>query len=224
MNRKSMGIVSLMLVIAMIGIAVWVAGMVPDGARLPIHWDSAGNPNGFAGKWTALLMPAAITGAISLLFYLLPAIEPREEHLKRSQGLVTAAWAGILLVSCLVELTVVSAALGWAAPVNGLKMVGVGLLFVLIGNQLGKSRSMFLVGIRTPWTLSSEEVWIKTHRLGGKLMMAAGVIMVIAAFLPIQGWAARMLVFGLVAVMAGVPIVYSYVLWRRERAAHQPSG
>jgi uncharacterized membrane protein len=224
MNRKSMGLVSLLLVIAMIGIAVWVAGLVPDGARLPIHWDSGGNPNGFAGKWKALLMPAAITGAISLLFYLLPAIEPREEHLKRSQGLVTAAWGGILLVSCLVELTVVSAALHWAVPVNGLKMVGVGLLFVLIGNQLGKSRSMFLVGIRTPWTLSSEEVWIKTHRLGGKLMMAAGVIMVIAAFLPLQGWAARMLVFGLVAVMAGVPIVYSYILWRRERAVGQPSA
>jgi len=72
--------------------------------------------------------------------------------------------------------------------------------------------------------LSSEEVWIKTHRLGGKLMMTAGLIMVIAAFLPLQGWTARLLVFGLVAVMAGVPIVYSYILWRRERAAGQPSG
>ena len=85
MNRKSMAIVSLVLVIAMIGIAVWIAGIVPDGTRLPIHWDSAGNPNGFAGKWTALLMPAGITAAVSLLFYLLPAIEPREEHLKRDR-------------------------------------------------------------------------------------------------------------------------------------------
>lgn len=224
MNRKSMAIVSLVLVIAMIGIAVWVVSLVPDGAKLPIHWDAGGNPNGFAGKWTALLMPAAITAAISLLFYFLPALEPRKEHLQRSQGLVMAAWAGIFVVSSLVELTVVSKALHWAVPVTSLKLVGVGLLFVLIGNQLGKSRSMFLVGIRTPWTLSSEEVWIKTHRLGGKLMMAAGLIMASAAFLPLQGWASRMLLFGLVAVMAGVPVAYSYLLWRREKGEGQPSA
>ena len=224
MNRKSMGIASLVLVIAMIGIAVWVAGLVPNGASLPIHWDANGNPNGFAGKWTALLMPAGITTAVSLLFYFLPAIEPRGEHLERSRGLVIAAWAGILLVMIIVELMAVAGALRWALPVQGLMLAGVGLMFVLIGNQLGKSRSMFLVGIRTPWTLASEEVWIKTHRLGGKLMMGAGLIMIAAAFLPIPGWAIPVLIIGLTVVMAGVPVVYSYLLWRRERTAGQPSA
>ena len=224
MNRKSMGLVSLVLVIVMVAIAVWVAGQVPDGASLPIHWDANGNPNGFAGKWTALLMPAGITAAVSLLFYFLPVIEPRESHLQKSKGLVIAAWAGILLVMMIVELMAVAGALHWALPVQSLMLVGVGLMFVLIGNQLGKSRSMFLVGIRTPWTLSSEEVWIKTHRLGGKLMMFAGLIMVAAAFLPIPGWAVPILIIGLVTVMAGVPIVYSYILWRREQASGQASG
>jgi len=224
MNRRSMGIVSLVLVIAMIGIAVWVAGLVPDGARLPVHWDYNGNPNGFAGKWTALLIPPVMTAALSLLFYFLPAIEPREQHLQRSKGLVLAAWAGLLIVMVLIDLTVVGGALHWAISVQALMLVGVGLMYMLIGNQLGKSRSMFLVGIRTPWTLSSEEVWIKTHRLGGKLTMAAGLIMIAAAFAPLPGRAVPGLVMGLVVVMVGVPVLYSYVLWRRERASGQPSG
>lgn len=224
MNRKGMAIISLALVIAMVGIAVWVANRVPGAARLPIHWDAAGHPNGFAGKWTALLLPAAITAAISILFYLLPAIEPREQHLQRSWGLVIAAWAGILLVNSLIELTVVCAALHWVTPVIATMLVGVGILFMMIGNQLGKSRSMFLVGIRTPWTLSSEEIWIKTHRLGGKLTMAAGLIMVVVALAPVPVRAVPKLVIGLVVLMAGVPVIYSYLLWRRERAAHQPSA
>jgi uncharacterized membrane protein len=224
MNRKSMGLVSLVLVIAMVAIAVWVAGQVPDGASLPVHWDANGNPNGFAGKWTALLMPAGITAAVSLLFYFLPAIEPREAHLQKSLGLIIAAWTGILLVMSIIELMAVAGALHWALPVQSLMLVGVGLMFVLIGNQLGKSRSMFLVGIRTPWTLSSEEVWIKTHRLGGKLTIAAGLIMIAAALSPVPGWAIPILIVGLVVLMAGIPVIYSYLLWRRERTTGQPSA
>jgi uncharacterized membrane protein len=224
MNRKTMGLVSLVLVIAMVLAAVWVAGRVPDGASLPIHWDANGHPNGYAGKWTALLMPAVMTAVLSLVFYLLPAIEPREQHLERSQGLVLAGWGGVLVVNCIVELIVAAGALHWAIPVTPLMLMGMGLLLILIGNQLGKSRSMFLVGIRTPWTLSSEEVWIKTHRLGGKLMMAAGLLIAAAAFLPVSARAIPLLVMVIVAVMAGVPVVYSYILWRRERAARQTSA
>jgi uncharacterized membrane protein len=103
-------------------------------------------------------------------------------------------------------------------------LVGVGLMFTLIGNQLGKSRSMFLVGIRTPWTLSSEEAWTKTNRLGGKLMMAAGLVMIVAAFAPLPGSEVPGLVIAVVAVMVGVPVVYSYVLWKREQSTPQSKG
>jgi uncharacterized membrane protein len=96
-------------------------------------------------------------------------------------------------------------------------------MFVLIGNQLGKSRRMYLVGIRTPWTLASEEVWIKTHRLGGKLMVAGGLLIFVSAFVPLpSGLRAGLFAVG-IAVMVGVPVVYSYWLWRREKGAAQAS-
>lgn len=224
MSRRSMAILSLVVVIAMIAIAVWVASLVPAGAALPIHWDATGNPNGYAGKWKALLLPPAMTVLVSLLFYFLPVLEPRNEHLQRSQGLVLAGWGGLILVNIVVELTVVSGALHWAVPVTTLMLAVIGLLFVLIGNQLGKSRSMFLVGIRTPWTLSSEEVWIKTHRLGGKLMVGAGVVLAFAGFVPLPPRVIPMLVIALIVVIAAIPVAYSYVLWRREQRTGHTSG
>src|SRR5688500_13298164 len=89
-------------------------------------------------------------------------------------------------------------------------------MLVMIGNQLGKSRSMYLVGIRTPWTLASEEVWIRTHRLGGKLMVAGGLFMVVAALLPIPTEALAGTILAVILVAALVPILYSWLLWRRE--------
>lgn len=96
------------------------------------------------------------------------------------------------------------------------------MTLVLIGNQLGKSRSMYLIGVRTPWTLASEEVWIRTHRLAGRLMVGGGLAFVVAAFLPLSPQMLQALLFGVIAVAVGVPVVYSYLLWRRERAG-QPS-
>jgi uncharacterized membrane protein len=95
---------------------------------------------------------------------------------------------------------------------------------MLIGNQLGKSRSMYLIGLRTPWTLASEEVWIKTHRLCGKLMVAGGLAMVATALLPVPSGLLATVCAAVILVSAGVPILYSFLAWRRERSADQASG
>ena len=103
-------------------------------------------------------------------------------------------------------------------------LAGVGGLFVLVGNQLGKSRSMYMIGIRTPWTLASEDVWIKTHRLAGKLMVLGGMVLVAAAFLPLADAVIAALTLVVLVVAIGVPLVYSFLLWRGERGADHSSG
>jgi len=219
MTRNSLGILSLLLVSAILAIALWVGSGLPADLRLPMRWNLAGQPTDFASKWLALLLPAGITAATALLFYFLPALEPRREGLERSQGLYLRGWAAILLIGVAVEIAMVSTAIGWNVPVDTLLIVSMGAILVLIGDQLGKSRSMYMIGVRTPWTLASEEVWIKTHRLAGKLMVGAGLAMIALAFLGLPPAALAALLIGLVAVAAGVPIVYSYVAWRREKAA-----
>ena len=223
MTRKSLGIASLLLVAAMTAVSIVVGVDLPDDLRLPIHWDLSGQPDSWAGKWEGLLLPAAITGGVSLLFWFLPMLEPRARNFSRSQGLYLWGWAALLLMGVAIELVVLSVALDWGLPANHVIVGAIGLMFVLIGNQLGKSRSMYMVGLRTPWTLASEEVWIKTHRLAGKLMVLAGLAAIVAALLPLPSGLLATVLGVSIAVAALVPIVYSYLLWRREQSAGHPS-
>lgn len=82
-----------------------------------------------------------------------------------------------------VHVMALGSALGWWFDVSTVALVGIGLLFVLLGNLLPRARSTFIFGIRTPWTLSSETVWTSSHRVGGYLMVAAGILTVAAAFI-----------------------------------------
>lgn len=81
---------------------------------------------------------------------------------------------------------------------------------------------MYLIGLRTPWTLASEDVWVRTHRLAGKLMVGGGALILVAAAVPLRPGPLAAAILAVIGVAAGLPIVYSLLLWRRERAA-QPS-
>jgi uncharacterized membrane protein len=218
MNRTNLGIASAVMVILLAGAALAVGSRLPADLMLPTHWGISGEPDRFSGKWQALLMPAALTAFLSLLFWFLPALEPRGRNFLRSAGLYLWTWASLLFVMAAIELVIVSVALRWNLRVEHIMSGAIGLMFVLIGNQLGKSRSMYLVGIRTPWTLASEEVWIKTHRLGGKLMVLGGLLMIAASLLPLPSGLLAGTFGTLLVLMVGVPVVYSYLLWRREKA------
>ena len=219
MTRNSLMAASIAVVIALIGVAAWVGAMLPGDVALPIHWDLRGEPDRFSDTWTALLLPALIAGGVSLLFFLLPELESRESGLQRSRGLYLWGWASILLMTAMIELAVISVALKWTVHGTSFVVAGLGIMFVMIGNQLGKSRSMYLIGFRTPWTLASEEVWVKTHRLAGKLMVAAGLVLLLAAFLPLPSGVVATVLGVSIGVAVVVPFVYSYVLWRKERRA-----
>jgi uncharacterized membrane protein len=221
-TRNTLGLASLLVIGLMAGITLYVGLTVPGDVMLPTHWNLAGEADDYKTKWTALMIPVLIASGISAFFYFAPSIEPRERNLERSRGLYVWGWIGILLLMLAVELVTVSAALGWGLRAYHVLTGAVGAMFILIGNQLGKSRSMYLIGIRTPWTLGSEEVWIKTHRLGGKLMVAGGIVMIVAAVLPIPSGVLATAFAVSIAIMLGIPVVYSYLLWRREKKA-QPS-
>jgi uncharacterized membrane protein len=224
MTRNIVAIAAMLAVTSMVAASVIAGSMLPETMRLPIHWDLFGQPDRFAGKWVALLMPAGITGMVSVLFYFLPAIEPRKEGLARSQGLYLWGWLALLLMGGVIELALLSTAFGWGIRTLHLIAGGVGVVLMLIGNQLGKSRSMYLIGLRTPWTLASEEVWIKTHRVCGKLMVAGGLAMVATALLPVPSGLLATVCAAVIILSAGVPILYSFLAWRRERSADQASG
>jgi uncharacterized membrane protein len=218
------------LIIASIGAVLWQGALaalawvrLPVGARLPVHWDANGVANGFADAGFALSMPAIVTALVSLLFVIIPRIEPLQNRLSGSAPLLATAWGALLALMVALEILVAAPAFSLALS-STLIVAGVGLMLIVIGNALPKSRPGFFVGIRTPWALTDTDNWIATHRLGSRTMIMAGAAIVVAASLPIGG-TLRAIIVCLAVVWAVVPpFLLSYLLWRRRRGGIAGSG
>ncbi|MDI3280388.1 MAG: SdpI family protein [Bacillota bacterium] len=153
---------------------------------------------------------------IYLLMLVVPRWDPRRENYARFLPAYRLTRAALVLFTAVLQGVVLAAGLGRAVPVGPVVQGAVSFLFLLIGNQLGRVRPNYFFGIRTPWTLASEEVWRRTHRLGAWLLVGAGLVGLASAPLPAPFNAA--LFFGGLAVALGWSILYSYLVFRRLRS------
>jgi len=216
-HRRPALLVTAMTLVYELAIAAYGFTRVRPGMRVAIHWDVNGHPNGYGDSLWAFVLIPGLTVAISAVLAFLPSIEPRRRNLQRSGAAYVAVWISVLLLFAAVQSLVVFSAVGVARSETVTHVVpgAVGLMLVVVGNYLGKVRSNFFFGIRTPWTLSSERSWNRTHRLGGRLFVAVGLAAAAGSVFP---WA------GLIALAAGVPVlivilfVYSYIQWSRDPA------
>ena len=184
-------------------------------ARVITHWGFNGEPNGWSSPaFAAFFFPPLILG-IYLLFLFLPLFDPKKERYAEFAGTYHLLKTVFVLFFVGVYFLASLANLGYAIPIGTMVPFLVGLLFIVIGNYLGKVKRNWYIGIRTPWTLSSEEVWNKSHRLGGKMFMLAGFLMIIDGFV----WRGLQIPLFIVtiSIVLVVPIVYSYVLFRKEK-------
>lgn len=198
---------------ALVSAAVW--SRVPD--PMPTHWNYRGEPDGWSSRaFGLLLMPGLIFGYTALLPLIL-RLDPRREHVARSKPvlemILTALAAFLLGIHLLMIRAVLTASMRLS---GGGVLVLIGLFYLVIGNALPKTQSNWFLGIRTPWTLSSERVWHKTHRFGGWCFVAGGLLAIVSALLP----PAAMFIVGLSGLLGAglVPVVYSYLVWRQEPA------
>lgn len=217
MKNRGMILFSAALGAVLALVAFYIGQGLPAATRVPVHWDATGQINGYADKWTGLFVGPLIALMTSLIFTAISVAEPQQANLAKSRALVLIAWFGVLGAAVVVEFAQVATLRGWPVPVATLIVGGIGLFFMALGNQLSKSRQMYMVGIRTPWTLADPDIWIATHRLGGKLMMIAGLIWLIAAVCGWVGLSAAPVLVGVMLVAALVPVFYSYLLWQRMR-------
>lgn len=215
MKQKGTWIVSLIFVVVMLGVVVWIYPHLP--AQAPIHWDAHGNVNGWMPRfWAAANWPLAMLG-FALLFAVLPVISPRKFEIKpfaRSYGIIVLAIQAFMLVVGTIALL---AGAGYHISMDLVAPVAVGALLMVIGNFMAKFRKNFFIGIRTPWTLTSDVVWERTHRLAGWLFVLAGLAWIAGGLLH-----ASPVVLVVAALAAGfIPAIYSYFLYQRvERRPH----
>lgn len=187
-------------------------------AQVPTHWDVNFNPDGWTPKENILtlflLVPLIMAGVCGLTL-VLPWLSPRHfevDTFRNTYGYI------MMLVVALMGYIHVGILWGAMAPQDSTLFMrfflgGICLFFALIGNVLGRVRRNFWMGIRTPWTLASEPVWIQTHRVAAWLFVAAGVIgFITSMFIPQQ---AVWVLFAGIITAALVPVVYSLVLYKR---------
>lgn len=204
--------VALIAVAILAGLLLW--SRLPD--PMPAHWNAAGEIDGYMSKfWGVFLLPI-ISIALAGLFLIIPNIDPLKANI--AQFRATFNWFIVVFVVYMLYVYALTlfAALGTSFNMTLMLLPAVGLLFIGIGYLMNGAKRNFFIGIRTPWTLSSDTVWDETHKLGSKLFMLGGVVAILCAFLGEAGiWI--MLVAMLGAAFA--PIVYSYVLYQRETKA-----
>jgi uncharacterized membrane protein len=192
--------------------------------RVPSHWNMLGQVNGYMPRfWSAVFLPG-----MSIVLYVvlrgLVILGPRLGSVESQQILkkyVDRFLVVLLLFLLVVQGTTTGVALGYRIDVVYVINVAAGLMFIVLGNYMGKIQRNFWAGIRTPWTLASDVVWERTHRVGGWLIVLSGMVTIVMNFFaPLRAIA---LVGPLLVVMV-IVVVYSYVVYQRlEREGGEKS-
>lgn len=200
--------------------AIGVVASVTVYERLPesmaVHWDLHGNPNGWMPRAFGAFFGPVFLLLLWLLMRGLPRIDPRASNYARFGGAYDTIVAATLLLLLATHFIVLGAALGYHVPVARLVPALVGALFVVIGNVMPRMRPNWWFGVRTPWTMSNDRVWARTHRLAGFSMTGAGLVMLGAALALPSRLGGPVMLAAAVAGLIG-PVVYSYLTWKREQ-------
>ncbi len=216
MSTRTTLVITLLLVAVMTAFSLAVYNQLP--AQVASHWGANDQVNGTTSRfWGAFLMPL-MSLALLGLFLLIPAIDPLKANIAQFRGIFN-----LFIVLMMAFLAYVHGlTLAWNLGYTGFQMStallpAMGLLYILIGSLLAKAKRNFFIGIRTPWTLSSDHVWDKTHALGSKLFIASGILAFLGAIFGgmIAFWFLLVPLLGSALFL----IVYSYVLYRQETGA-----
>jgi uncharacterized membrane protein len=215
MRQKSALIISSIIILGMFLLSAWTWFHVPD-QPIPVHFGPDGQPDRYGSKFEGLLLLPLVAIACNLLLSFLPRFEPRNEHLLRSNKAYHAVWIAVIALLAVVHGTSIAVILGQSTTLSaGIVGTTAGIFLMVMGNYLGKIRSNFSFGIRTPWTLSSEQSWNKSHRLGGWLMFGLGLLCTLASIAGKPFLFVWILLGGTVGITV-ILFAYSYFIWKND--------
>lgn len=214
-TRTTMIVVLTMIAIATLaGLLLW--NQLPD--QIASHWNIQDQVDGYLPKFWGVFMLPLIALGIFVLFLVVPAIDPLKVNIAQFREVFNLFI--VLIVGFMLYLYGLT--LAWSLGYDTFKMSNallpaIGLLFIFIGFMMRQAKRNFFIGIRTPWTLSSDAVWNETHRIGAVLFIISGILAFIGGFF--GGMAAFWLMFAPMIGSTLFLLIYSYVLYRRETEA-----
>ncbi len=204
---KTQAVLSTLVCLLPIALGLLLYKKLPD--QLPTHFDINDTPDSYSSKAVACFVLPAGLAIVNLFTHFILNADPKSRNANaviRAVGL----WA-IPVTSLILMPVTLFKGLGYDVPITMICSALIGLLFLIIGNYMPKSRQSYTVGIRLPWTLDNEENWNKTHRFGGFVWVLGGLAVIVNTFI-----GSFYVMLGIIALMAILPVIYSYLLYRRQ--------
>ena len=205
-NKKLLILTTAVMLIPMaIGLLLW--NRLPE--QIPSHWDINGNIDSWSSRAFAVFAFPAILLAVHWLCVIASGADPK--HKNYHPKMITLVLWICPVLNLVLSAMMYATALGYSLDVQIIMPLLVGLMFIIVGNLLPKCPQTYTMGIKLPWTLASEENWNKTHRFGGRLWVAGGIVTMATAFLG-SFW----LLLAVLIVMVVAPTLYSYLYYRNH--------
>ena len=223
MNVRPMLVANAVLIAAMSALSVWAWNTIPDGARVPAHWGLNG-PDRFADKSELVIAMPAVALVVTLLMWAIPHLDPRRDNVQASAKFWNIVPILVVALLAYTHVLMVLTATGYRFDMLTALVPGLSLMMMGIGNYLGKTRSNWFGGVRTPWTLSSDYSWQKTHHWAGRGYVLSGLVTLVVWLVDTK-IALAVFIAAILATSLGA-VVMSYIFWRAdpERAPNGTSG
>ena len=216
MSTRTTTIVVLVMIAAatLAGLLLW--NRLPD--QMGSHWNINDQVDGYMPRfWGVFLLPLLTLG-LMVLFLFVPSIDPLKANIvqfREAFNLFIVLMVGFMLY-------IYGLTLAWNLGFTNFRLSGamlpaIGLLFLFLGFLMRQAKRNFFIGIRTPWTLSSDTVWNETHRVGAVLFMVSGALAFLGGFF--GGHTAFWMMFAPIIGSTLFLLVYSYMLYQRETKA-----
>lgn len=202
---------STFLLAGLTALMVYCWPQLPD--QVPIHWAADGSVNGYGPRASLWLFGPGMLAALTWLFCQLPTMSPQRYGIAGFAATYYYLCGVALTLFAYVQALVLLAAMQRGWPMQLALPAGLNVMLILLGNPMGKVRRNFFMGIRTRWTLNNDVVWHATHRLAARLMVASGVLGLIALVLQLPFWLQSVLMLA----WAPLAVLYSYRRYQQEQ-------
>ena len=208
-KSKVIDLIIKLLMLATVGLAYYFYQVLPD--EVITHWNGAGQPDDWGSKMFHILFTPLLMIAVWILFMYLPKLDPKRRNYddfmptyKIIQLVIIGFFFVLFVITSLVNMD-------YNIPIGMVIPFMVGILFIIMGVYMKDIKPNLFVGIRTPWTLSSDEVWQRTHKYGGKAFMIGGVMFLAIPFFP-PGMFVYAFILAILAILSS--LVYSYFVYK----------
>ena len=181
--------------------------------RVPVHWNLRGEVDGYGGRFTGAFAIPLLTLGSYLAMVVTPRFDPKRANYVKFTGAYNAFMVAFVIFMLSLQTATLLFTFGYNIDIGVITQIGMGLMFIVMGNYLTRVRHNYFFGIKTPWTLANETVWRKTHRLGGILFVAAGVLIIVS----VVTFPELRFIITITSVVGVslISMVYSYLVFRK---------